>query len=247
MTKQITRATERMHSQFEWLDSWHSFSFGEHYDPDRVGFGPLWAVNEDRVMPGEGFPPHPHRDMEIVSIVLDGELVHEDSLGNDRTIRSGDVQYLSAGTGIVHSEFNPSQEKPVHLLQFWIQPQAVGLTPSYAEQPILGETENGWTLIFSPDGRDGSIPIRQDAELYSLQITAGSTVDYSAQTNVRGVWLYLIDGTIEVDGHTLKQSDSLAVNGASNLSIESDQGAKVLLFNLPMESQPLLSHGTISR
>jgi redox-sensitive bicupin YhaK (pirin superfamily) len=234
ITKQITRSDERMHSIFDWLDSRHSFSFGGHYDPERMGFGPLRVVNEDRVAPGGGFPSHPHRDMEIISIVLDGQLAHKDSLGNGRVIQAGDIQYMSAGSGVVHSEFNPSQDKPVHFLQIWIEPNAKGLEPRYADQPILGEVEDEWKLILSPDGRDGSMGIRQDVEMRTVELSAGKEIEYKVSGSSRGLWLFVIEGDIESDGEQLAQGDSLALSEADAISLKNNGNdkAKVMLFDL---------------
>ena len=234
-TKQITRSEERMHTKIDWLDSHHSFSFGGHYDPERMGFGPLRVVNDDIVAPGGGFPSHPHRDMEIISIVLEGQLQHKDSLGNGRVIQTGDIQYMSAGSGVVHSEFNPSQTDPVHFMQIWIEPNAKGLEPRYADQPIIGEKENDWKLILSPDGRDGSMPIRQDAELRTAQIVAGGSLDYAPVAEGRGLWVFVLDGDVVVDGEHLSKGDSLALRGAADLSFEAmESTAKVMLFDVPL-------------
>lgn len=235
-TKQLTRSHERMHSKFDWLDSRHSFSFGGHYDPDRMGFGPLRVVNEDRVAPGGGFPAHPHSDMEIVSIVLDGQLQHKDSMGNGRVIQTGDIQYMSAGTGVVHSEFNPSQDRPVHFLQIWIQPNAKGLEPRYADQPILGEVENEWKLILSPDGRDGSMAIRQDVELHTAQLTVEGEISYRTKADDRSLWFFVIEGEVITDGMNLSTGDSLALTGTESMMIKNNgtQNSKVMLFDLPL-------------
>lgn len=233
-TLQITRSTERMHTKLDWLDSRHSFSFGAHHDPQRMGFGPLRVVNEDRVAPGGGFPSHPHSDMEIISIVLDGQLEHKDSLGNGRIIEAGDIQYMSAGSGVVHSEFNPSNEKPVHFMQIWIQPNARGLEPRYADQPIIGETANTWKLILAPDGREGSMAIRQDVELRSAMITSGTSLDYASSSSQRGLWLFVLAGDVNAVGETLSQGDSLAISGINSLTVQSigAGNAKILIFDV---------------
>jgi len=235
-TKQITHSGERMHTKVDWLDSQHSFSFGGHYDPERMGFGPLRVVNEDRVAPGGGFPAHPHRDMEIISIVLDGQLEHKDSLGNGRVIQSGDLQYMSAGSGVVHSEFNPSAEQPVHFLQIWIEPSAKGLEPRYADQPIIGEVENEWKLLLSPDGRDGSMAIRQDVELHTVQLSAGASIEYGAKPSGRGLWLIVLEGVVEWEDERLSRGDSIALTGVDRLVLHQSgaQDAKVMLFDLKL-------------
>ena len=233
--KQVTRSDERMHSDLGWLNSRHSFSFWGHYDPERMGFGPLRVVNDDRVAPGGGFPSHPHSDMEIISIVFDGQLEHKDSLGNGRVIETGDIQYMSAGSGVVHSEFNPSQEKPVHFMQIWIEPNAQGLEPRYADQPIIGGTENEWKLILSPDGRDGSMAIRQDVELRSVRLTGESAISLPIQAS-RGLWVFVIEGAVEVGEETLSAGDSLAISGVDDLELSNSESepAKVLVFDVPL-------------
>lgn len=237
ITKQITRSDERMHTKIDWLDSNHSFSFGGHYDPERMGFGPLRVVNDDIVAPGGGFPSHPHSDMEIISIVLDGQLAHKDSLGNGRVIETGDIQYMSAGSGVVHSEFNPSKDKPAHFMQIWIQPNAKGLEPRYADQPIIGERENEWKLILSPDGREGSMAIRQDVELRTIQLAENASANYAPATSERGLWLFVIEGDITADGSSLSKGDSLALTEAGEIEIRNrtQASAKLLLFDVPFE------------
>jgi redox-sensitive bicupin YhaK (pirin superfamily) len=236
LAKQLTRSEERMHSDLGWLNSRHSFSFGGHHDPERMGFGPLRVVNDDIVAPGGGFPEHPHSDMEIISIVLDGQLQHKDSLGNGRVIQTGDIQYMSAGSGVVHSEFNPSDDQPAHFMQIWIQPNAKGLEPRYADQPIISEAENKWKLILSPDGRDGSMAIRQDVELRTVQLAAATSIHYKTERKDRGFWLFVLDGKISVDDNELSKGDSLALSGLESLEITNaaNESAKVMLFDLPL-------------
>lgn len=232
----ITRSAERMHTKIDWLDSRHSFSFGGHYDPARMGFGPLRVVNDDIVAPGQGFGSHPHRDMEIISLVLDGQLEHKDSMGNGRVIQTGDIQYMSAGSGVVHSEFNPSREKPVHFMQIWFEPRSKGLPPRYADQPIIGEVENEWKLLLSPDGREGSIEIRQDAELRSAQITPGSRLVHASKGSNRGFWVFVIDGEVSLVDDSLSRGDSAAITGQERLEITAagTVPAKVLVFDVPL-------------
>jgi len=236
IAKQLTRSEERMHSDLGWLNSHHSFSFGGHYDPDRMGFGPLRVVNDDRVAPGDGFPEHPHRDMEIISIVLDGQLEHQDSLGNGRVIQTGDIQYISAGSGVVHSEFNPSEDQPVHFMQIWIEPNAQGLEPRYEDQKIIGETDNEWKLILSPDGRDDSMAIRQDVELRTVQLASATSIHYETKRKGRGFWLFVLEGGISADGNDLGKGDSLAISGLEHLDLvnATHESAKVMLFDLPL-------------
>ena len=237
MSKQITRSDERMHTDIDWLNSRHSFSFGGHYDPERMGFGPLRVVNDDIVAPGKGFGSHSHKDMEIISLVLDGQLEHKDSMGNGRVIQTGDIQYMSAGTGLVHSEFNPSPDKPVHFMQIWFEPRAKGLPPRYADQPIIGEIQNAWKLLLSPDGRDGSIEIRQDAELRSVQLTPGSSLPYATAKVGRGFWVFVIEGEVEVAGDALSQGDSSAIAGVEAIEVRCTGSvpAKLLVFDVPLE------------
>lgn len=234
--RQLTRSGERMHSDLGWLNSRHSFSFGGHYDPERMGFGPLRVVNDDIVAPGGGFPSHPHSDMEIISIVLDGQLEHKDSLGNGRVIETGDIQYISAGSGVVHSEFNPSKENPVHFMQIWVEPKEKGLEPRYADQPMIGAVENKWNLIFSPDGREESIAIRQDTELHTVQLSPGSAIEHRVSGPDRGLWLFVIEGTIELADAHLAQGDSIALSEVDALSLENsgDDKARVMLFDLKL-------------
>jgi len=226
-----------MHTKIDWLDSRHSFSFGGHYDPARMGFGPLRVVNDDRIASGGGFPAHPHRDMEIVSLVLEGALAHKDSMGNGSTVRAGEVQYMSAGSGVVHSEFNPSETDSMRLLQIWIEPNANGLEPRYAEQPIVGETADTWKLILSADGREGSVTIRQDGELRSAQLSPGAEIRHEPVGAGRGLWLFVIEGTVAAAGETLGPGDSLAMAavGHVDLSNPGNDPAKVILFDLPLQ------------
>ena len=234
--KQVTRSGERMLSDFEWLKSRHSFSFGGHHDPERMGFGPLRVVNDDIVAPEGGFPAHPHRDMEIVSIVLDGELQHQDSLGNGRVIKAGEVQYMSAGAGVVHSEFNPSSEKPAHFMQIWIEPERKGMEPKYADQPLVGAEDDAWSLILSPDGRDGSVGIRQDATLKTVRLTPGNKIGHETDAGTRGLWAFVIEGSVSVDGEIYEKGDSVAFKGIPGLELANtgSEPAKVLLFDLPV-------------
>ncbi|WP_269525012.1 pirin family protein [Coraliomargarita parva] len=232
----ITRSVQRMRTQLDWLDSRHSFSFAGHYDPDRMGFGPLRVVNDDRVGPRGGFPPHPHKDMEIISLVLEGRLEHKDSLGNGRVIGAGEIQYMSAGSGVVHSEFNPSETEAVHFLQIWIEPWEQGVVPRYAEQAILGTSSNVWKLLLSPDGREGSMAIRQDAELRSLRLESGASIEYHSTRTGRGLWLFVLSGDVQVADMTLHSGDSLAVQDTGGLALDA-RGAlpvEVLLFDLPL-------------
>ena len=235
-TKQLTRSAGRMHTQIDWLDGYHSFSFGHHHDPERMGFGPLRVVNDDRIAPSGGFPSHPHRDMEIVTIVLEGQLEHKDNMGNGRIIEAGDIQYMSAGTGVIHSEFNPSADRPVHLMQIWIEPSELGLEPRYADQRLASAELDTWHLLLSRDGREGSMAIHQDAELRSVTLATGASIDYVTKRVGRGLWLFVIEGEVHADGDTLATGDSLAVVDLDALTLKSvgESSAKVLLFDVPM-------------
>ncbi len=232
----ITRSEERFHTKLDWLDSWHSFSFGHHFDPERVQFGPLRVVNDDVVAPGGGFPMHPHRDMEIITLVLRGQLEHKDSMGNGRVIEPGDIQYMSAGTGVFHSEFNPSEREEVRLLQIWIQPHTQGLEPSYADRKVLGKQDNQWTLLLSGDGRDGSMTIRQDVRLSSVRLSPGKAIEYSEARGERGYWLFVINGEVELAQSKLCSGDSVELRGPESIEIlnPGEQDAEVILFDLPI-------------
>jgi len=234
MKKQITRNQERMHTNIDWLNSRHSFSFGRHQDTERMGFGPLRVVNDDIVAPGKGFGSHSHSDMEIISLVLEGQLEHKDNMGNGRIIQTGDIQYMSAGTGVVHSEFNPSPNQPAHFMQIWFEPDRKGLPPRYADQPIIGTVENEWKLLLSADGRDDSIEIRQDAELRSIQLTGGASMDYASSESNRGFWVFVLEGDVLTADERLSQGDSLALTDLDSLSVSSlgAAPAKVLLFDV---------------
>ena len=235
MNIQTTRSTQRMHSNLGWLNSWHSFSFGGHHDPERMGFGPLRVVNDDTVQPKGGFGSHPHSDMEIISLVLDGQLEHKDSMGNGRVIQTGDIQYMSAGSGVVHSEFNPSEDTPVHFMQIWIQPTTKGLEPRYADQPIIGSKPNEWNLLLSPDGHDDSMAIRQDVTLRSAELTDGSSISHQTEPD-RGLWVFVIEGEVSAVEDHLGKGDSVAIEGLTDLTIQQtgDKPARVLLFDVPL-------------
>src|SRR4051794_6608888 len=195
--KTIKRSEERGHLDHGWLNTYHSFSFGDYYDPAAMGFGPLRVINDDKVAPGEGFGTHPHRDMEIITYVLSGALEHKDSMGNGRTIRPGEVQYMSAGTGVQHSEFNPSNEEAAHFLQIWIQPDSKGVAPRYAEKSLKDAPEGKLNLVTSKTGRDGSIPIHQDADLWLGKLGAGNRVTHTLAPG-RHAWLHVAEGEVSL-------------------------------------------------
>lgn len=228
----IRRADARGQTRVEWLDSRHTFSFGEYYDPAHMGFRALRVINDDRVAPGGGFDTHPHRDMEIVTYVLDGALQHRDSLGNGSVIRPGEVQRMSAGTGIRHSEFNASQDAPVHLLQIWILPAEIGIAPSYEQRPLPAGTRGGLALIGSRDGRDGSVTVHQDVRIYAGRLDAGAAIAHPIAAG-RHVWLHVARGSATIGGDApLREGDGAAISGEPQLSIRAGGSAELLLFDL---------------
>ena len=229
----LRRAQDRGRADFGWLDSRHSFSFGEYYDPAHMGFGPLRVINDDRVAGGGGFPTHPHRDMEIVSYVLDGALAHKDSLGTGSVIKPGDVQRMSAGTGIAHSEFNASRTDPVHFLQIWFLPERRGLTPGYEQKNFDADSKRDQLrLVASPDGRDGSVTIRSDASLYVSLLGKDATVSHQVAAG-RGLWLQVARGSVAVGDITLAEGDGLQVTNERALEIVGKAAeSEILLFDL---------------
>ncbi|HYR74699.1 MAG TPA: pirin family protein [Pyrinomonadaceae bacterium] len=228
----IRQAEERGHFDLEWLDTYHTFSFDQYYDPAHMHFRSLRVINEDRVAPGQGFPTHSHRDMEIITYILSGALEHRDSMGNGSVIRPGDVQRMTAGTGVSHSEFNPSESEAVHLLQIWILPKTHGLTPGYEEKAFAEEERRGrLRLIASDDGREGAVTINQDARVYATLLDAGQIVTHSLQPH-RHAWLQLARGTVRLNGMELKQGDGAAVSKESELSVSAHDRAELLLFDL---------------
>ena len=228
----IRRGHERGHFNHGWLDTYHTFSFGDYRDVKHMGFRSLRVINEDRVAPGQGFGMHPHRDMEILTYVLSGALEHRDSMGNHGVIRPGEVQYMAAGTGVQHSEFNPSPSEPVHLMQIWILPDRRGATPNYEQRPFPSLSDTGrWTLLASPDGRDGSIRITQDAALLAATLKAGQGAAYAVGVG-RGAWVQVLRGSIEIDGHTLEAGDGASIDDAPGLNVRAQRDAEVLLFDL---------------
>ena len=228
----IRKANERGHTEFDWLNSWHTFSFGEYYDPQHMGFQKLRVINDDTVAPGGGFGTHPHRDMEIITMVLDGALEHKDSLGTGSVIRPGDVQRMSAGAGIRHSEFNHSQTEPVHFLQIWILPERNGLQPSYEQKTFAPEEKRGkLKLIACPKSTNGALTIHQDVNLYLTSLTRGETVTHSL-TSGRHAWVHVAAGAITLNGKSLQGGDAAAVSEESALTIAGTRPAEVLLFDL---------------
>jgi redox-sensitive bicupin YhaK (pirin superfamily) len=229
---QVRQANDRGHAEHGWLDSRHTFSFGDYYDPQHMGLGPLRVINEDRVQPGQGFGRHSHRDMEIISYVLEGALEHKDSLGTGSVIRPGDVQRMSAGTGVQHSEFNHSQSELVHFLQIWIVPDRQGLQPGYAEKNFPETEKRGrLRLVVSGDGRDGSIPIHQDADLYAALLKQDETVVHRFAPDRKG-WIQVARGEVTANDVPLAAGDGAALADEDRLSIRASADAEVLLFDL---------------
>ena len=229
----IRRSNERGHAQHGWLDSFHSFSFADYYDPEHMGFGPLRVINEDRVTPGRGFGTHGHRDMEIISYVLEGGLAHKDSMGNGSVIRPGDVQRMSAGTGVQHSEFNASDQDGVHFLQIWIEPTRRGVNPGYEEKRFEPETKRGrLRLVASPDGAEGSVTIHQDARLYASILDGDDRVEHEVAAG-RRIYVHVVRGEIEANGQKLGSGDAMKLTGENRVRLEAARQAEVLLFDLP--------------
>jgi redox-sensitive bicupin YhaK (pirin superfamily) len=228
----IRKSEDRGHFNFGWLDTYHTFSFDQYYDPAHMHFRSLRVINEDRVQPGHGFPTHSHRDMEIITYILSGALEHRDSMGNGSVIRPGDVQRMSAGTGVSHSEFNPSDTETVHLLQIWILPERRDLPPSYEEKAFSDKERRGkLRLIAANDGREGSVTIHQDAQVHATVLDAGQTVVHSLNEG-RYAWLQVARGTISLNEMELKQGNGAAVSHESELRIAAHDQAEVLLFDL---------------
>jgi len=232
-TLRIRPAAERGVAEFGWLSSRHSFSFGHYYDPEHLGFRALRVINDDRVQPGQGFGTHPHRDMEILSIVVEGALQHKDSLGTGSVIRPGEVQRITAGTGVQHSEFNPSPSEEVRFLQIWIEPERTGLAPSYEQRDFaFDEMRDRWRLVASHEGRDGSLKVHQDVSLYRTQLTEESSVEHSIGPD-RHVWLQVIEGTVEVNGQRLDEGDGAAIEAPGGVVVTGKgDWSDVLLFDL---------------
>jgi quercetin 2,3-dioxygenase len=230
----VRPAAERGADNLGWLDSRHTFSFGHYYDPKHMGFGPLRVINEDRVRPGAGFETHGHRDMEIISYVLEGALEHKDSIGTGSVIRPGDIQVMSAGTGIRHSEFNHSQTEPVHFLQIWVMPDREGLRPRYDQKTFPQPEKRGrLRLVGSPDGRDGSILIHQDVNVYDALLGVGDTIKQPLKKDRKG-WVQVVRGSLNVNGRNAQAGDGVALEDEADLTITSrEDGSEILLFDLP--------------
>lgn len=230
---EVRRSDERGHANHGWLDSRFSFSFAEYHDPEHMGFGPLRVINDDRIAPGTGFGMHPHRDMEIITYMLDGELAHRDSMGNGSVIRPGDIQRMSAGTGIVHSEFSHSKDAVTHLLQIWIEPNKRGIAPSYEEKHFSASDKRGkLRLVASPDGANGSVRVQQDSRLYAGLFEGDESAELELVAG-RSAYVHVARGKATVAGVALGAGDALKLTGAQRVRIEHGQDAEVLAFDLP--------------
>ena len=228
----IRKAADRGHFDHGWLDTWHTFSFGEYRDPHHTHFRALRVMNEDRVAPSRGFGTHPHRDMEIVTYVLEGALEHTDSMGNGEVLRPGEFQRMSAGTGITHSEFNPSDAAPVHLYQIWLFPERKGIEPSYEQKRFPDEElHNRLRLVASPDAVEGSLRIHQDARIFLAKLDDGEEILHELG-DARHAWLQVLRGSVSLSGHDLATSDGAAVSEERALAIQAKGNAEVMLFDL---------------
>ncbi|RUR35514.1 pirin family protein [Vreelandella populi] len=226
----IRRAGERGYADHGWLRSYHTFSFANYHDPKHMGFRALRVINEDRVAGGHGFGAHPHRNMEIISYVLEGEMEHKDNMGNGEVMRPGDVQRMSAGTGVLHSEFNHSKENELHFLQIWIEPKALGIAPSYEQKPFpAAERQGQWRLVASQEGREGSVSLNQDVNLYAGLFDADESVMTPA---TRYAWLHVVKGTVEVNGEPLSTGDAATFQPGDAISVTGKDASEVLLFDL---------------
>jgi redox-sensitive bicupin YhaK (pirin superfamily) len=236
---QVRAAADRGRTEWGWLDSRHTFSFGEYYDPRHMGFGPLRVINDDRVQAGQGFGAHSHRDMEILSYVLEGALQHKDSAGGGGVIRPGEIQFMRAGTGVTHSEYNPSRVEPVHFLQIWIVPDAVGLEPAYGQHAYdLDAAGRDFVLLASKDGRDGTIHVHQDVDLWVARLGPGDRRERALGPG-RQAWVHVARGRATVNGTPLQEGDGAALVGEPRLTITGDEDAEVLVFDLgPAGSRP---------
>ena len=229
---QLRKANDRGHADHGWLDSHHTFSFADYYDPAHMGFRALRVINEDRVLGGQGFGKHSHRDMEIVSYVLEGGLEHKDSMGTGAVIRPGDVQRMSAGTGVMHSEYNASKRDPVHFLQIWLMPDQRGIQPSYEQKTFTAEDKAGrLRLVASPDGRDGSVTIHTDATLYAGVFEAGQAAEHTLAPG-RHAWIHVVRGKAKVNGTEVAAGDAVGLSDERTVKIEGADGAELLVFDL---------------
>ena len=230
---ELRKAAERGHAQHGWLSSYHTFSFADYFDRQQMGWSTLRVINEDTVQPSQGFGTHSHRDMEIVSYVLEGALEHKDSMGSGSVIRPGDVQLMSAGTGVQHSEFNHSSDDPVHFLQVWVTPKFTGVKPNYQEKFFDASEKRGvLRLVVSPDGHDGSLVIGQDARIYAALLDDAERIEHAIAPE-RHAYLHVARGNLTLNGHALSAGDGVKIADESSLILNDGQGAEVLLFDLP--------------
>ena len=227
----LRKAADRGHANHGWLDSHHTFSFGDYHDPSWMGFRTLRVLNDDRVAPGNGFPPHPHRDMEIISYVLSGALEHKDSMGNGRVIRAGEFQYMAAGSGVVHSEFNPSSTEPVHFLQMWIVPDHRGGPPRYGEKSLAAAPAGRFHVVLNRDGAGGAIAIQQDASLLLGRLAKGDRLRHVLAPD-RHAWVHVTAGTVAVNGSELTAGDSGGLSVEPAVELEARESAEALVFDL---------------
>ena len=215
-----------------WLKSYHTFSFAGYYDPNHMGFGALRVINEDRVAPGQGFGTHPHDNMEIVSYVLEGELEHKDSMGNGQVLRPGEFQRITAGTGVTHSEFNPSAEHPAHFYQIWLRPEKEGLPPSYQQKAFdKAGRRNRWQRVASRDGAEASLTIHQDASIYLADLEPGAELTYELAAN-RHAWLQVLRGSLSLEEHPLRAGDAAAISDQQRLRVQAAEPTELMLFEL---------------
>ncbi|WP_411827202.1 pirin family protein [Luteolibacter sp. AS25] len=228
----VRRSADRGHARHGWLESYHTFSFADYYDPAQMGFRSLRVINQDWIAAGAGFPTHPHRDMEIFSYVVEGTIAHKDSMGNGRELKPGQIQMMSAGSGVTHSEANPSKTDPLHLLQIWIMPEEKGLVPSYSEwHPTVGSESSPKVLVISPEGREGSATIRQDADVYRLRLKSGNTISHELKEG-RGLWLQLVSGSLGIGEVNLEDGDAASTEEPGNFTFTAKTDVEALLFDL---------------
>ena len=226
----IRKANDRGHANHGWLDSWHSFSFADYYDPDFMGLSALRVINDDKIAAGEGFPTHPHKDMEILTYVMEGAVAHQDSMGNKEQVNAGEFQIMSAGTGIRHSEFNAHQDRDLHLYQIWIIPDQKNLTPRYEQKAF--DVPQGRQLVLSPDARDGSLKVFQDMTLTRWALLKDEQSVYQMQAD-RRVWIQVVKGNVSINGQHVSTADGVAIWDEAAISIHADDKAEILLFDLP--------------
>ncbi len=228
----VRKAKDRGHANHGWLDSYHTFSFADYYDPRHMSFGALRVINEDVIDGGSGFPTHGHRDMEIITYIVEGALEHKDSMGTSAVIRPGEVQTMSAGTGVRHSEFNHLKDQKTHLFQIWIMPAKEGIAPAYGQKKFEFEKAKGMTLVVSQKGLDGSLPINQDANIYVAKWKNGESSEFKIKQG-RKAWIQMVKGTIQVNGKTLSEGDALGVTDEELLKMQANESSELLFFDLP--------------